>query len=94
VLDTVPTKDWQLQVHHDDGAKIFVNGVLAADLSAYLTNYQTVVPRPEAHQALRKGVNVLSVTCEDAGRWALYRCRLRQSSPSRITSSICKPVRD
>ena len=58
-------REAQLVVHHDDAAKIYVNGVLAAELRGYLSGYKTVPLRAEAAAALRPGHNVLAATCED-----------------------------
>ena len=57
--------DPRLVVHHSDAAKIYVNGVLAAELSDRQSRYETVGMNPEAVAALREGSNVFAVTCHD-----------------------------
>ena len=52
-----------LQIHHDEDAEVFINGVKVAALSEYTTDYK-VIPIPADHRgALRKGKNVMAVHC-------------------------------
>jgi hypothetical protein len=53
----------QLIVHHDDDAEVYLNGVPAANLSGYTTDYETVEMRPAAKASLKPGKNVLAVHC-------------------------------
>ena len=61
-LDQVPAKP-ALLIHHDEDARVFVNGQAVAELAGYTTEY-VVVPLAEAGRAaLRAGKNVLAVHC-------------------------------
>lgn len=57
----------QLQVHHDEEARIYINGVLAADLAGYTTDYRTVPLSAAARQALKKGTNLIAIHCHQTG---------------------------
>ena len=56
-----------LQVHADDFADIYLNGVLAAKVSQSTPGYLEIAISEEARKTLRPGSNVLAVTCRDTG---------------------------
>jgi hypothetical protein len=53
----------RLNVHHDEDAKIYLNGELIAELPGYSSGYDTVDLDARATRALKSGRNVLAVTC-------------------------------
>jgi hypothetical protein len=58
-----PFKNMYLYVHHDEDAEIYLNGVLAAKVSGYLTEYEEVTISEAARKALKAGKNTLAVHC-------------------------------
>jgi hypothetical protein len=53
-----------LSVHHDEDAEIYINGVLAAKLAKFTTDYEDVPIRAEALAALKAGKNHFAVHCK------------------------------
>ncbi len=63
---TLPEKlpaDLHMLLHHDEDAEVYVNGVLAARVKNYTTDYEEVPLTPEGRAALKPGRNVLAVHC-------------------------------
>ena len=56
-----------LMVHHDENAEIYLNGVLAAKTTGYVTDYVPVPLSTAARKALRTGKNTLAVHCHQTG---------------------------
>jgi hypothetical protein len=63
-LPDVATANLHLVLHHDEDAEIYLNGVLAAKVTGYTTDYEEVPIRPDARAALRSGKNVIAVYCK------------------------------
>lgn len=62
-LSDTDFKDARLRVHHDEDVEIYLNGVLAARLPGFITEYEEADILPEARKALRHGENLLAVHC-------------------------------
>jgi hypothetical protein len=59
--------DLQLRMHHDDDVDIYVDGVLAARVSGFATDYETVPIRPKALAILKPGKHLMAVHCRQRG---------------------------
>jgi hypothetical protein len=53
----------KLEVHHDEDAEIYLNGILGAQLPKYIDHYELFDILPEALRALKQGTNTLAVHC-------------------------------
>jgi beta-galactosidase/beta-glucuronidase len=62
-LKAMPAGEVLLRLHHDEDADIYINGVLAARVTGYVTDYGPVPITAAAHRALRAGTNLIAVKC-------------------------------
>jgi hypothetical protein len=66
-LKELPTGEVWLRFHCDEDGEVFINGVLAAKLPGYTTEYVEVPISDAAKQALVKGRNTMAVYAKNAG---------------------------
>jgi hypothetical protein len=59
-------KGLKLRVYHDEDATIYLNGVLAAKLPGFITDYDEVDISKEAAATLRAGQNTIAVHCHQS----------------------------
>jgi hypothetical protein len=63
-LDSTDFADLHLRMHHDEDAEVYINGVLAARVRAYTTEYDLFAVSKQAKGALKKGDNTLAIHCK------------------------------
>ena len=59
--------DLQLDCFHDEDAEIFLNGVAAARVTGYTTDYESIPIAPAARATLKPGKNILAIHCRQTG---------------------------
>ncbi len=63
----LPDRKWnepQLRLHHDEDAEVYIDGILAAKIAGYVTDYETVPITTQARTALGPGKHLLAVHCK------------------------------
>jgi hypothetical protein len=66
-LPSRPVGPLAMQIFHDEGVEVYVNGVQAAKATGSNGAYQLYFLSPEAQAALRQGKNALAAHCTNAG---------------------------
>jgi hypothetical protein len=56
-----------LRIHYDEDAEVYINGVLAARVTGFTTEYVEVPLTAAGRKALKKGANVIAVHCHQTG---------------------------
>ena len=66
-LGAEDVRDAQIQLHHDEDVEIYFNGVLAAQVAGFSTNYFEMNINTAAADTLKPGVNRMAVHCHQTG---------------------------
>jgi hypothetical protein len=62
-LGQIDLQTAELQVHHDEDAEIYLNGVLAAKVPGFVASYGEIKIEPDALATLKAGQNFMAVHC-------------------------------
>jgi hypothetical protein len=62
-LKEVPGGDIRLSIHHDEDAQVFINGIDAARLRHFSTEYMEVALKEPALKSLHVGANTMAIHC-------------------------------
>ncbi|MDB6121227.1 MAG: beta-galactosidase/beta-glucuronidase [Pedosphaera sp.] len=60
-------KSPMLEMHHDDNVEVYLNGVLAAKVAGFISDYSDFEIEPAAAATLQPGTNTIAVHCHQAG---------------------------
>ena len=59
--------DLQFLIHHDEDADVYVDGILATQVTGYGTDYEPVAMKPKVSKLLKPGKHLLAVHCKQTG---------------------------
>ena len=63
-LSSLPSGEVRFSLHHDEDAEVYLNGILAAKVAGYISDYEEVPLLAEARATLKAGKNQLAVHCK------------------------------
>ena len=59
--------DLQFRIHHDEDAEVYIDGVIATQVSGYVADYDSVPIKTKARALLKPGNHVFAVHCKQTG---------------------------
>ena len=59
--------DLQIRIHHDEDAEVYIDGILATQVSGFVTDYETVPIESKARALLKPGQHVFAAHCRQTG---------------------------
>jgi hypothetical protein len=74
--------DLQFRLHHDEDADVYVDGILATQVSGYVTEYDGVRIKTKAREILKPGKHLLAVHCKQTGGGQYIDVGLQDLRPS------------
>lgn len=66
-LPSGPTDGMSINIHHDEDAEVYINGVQALAMRGYITDYVAQPLDAKGLAALKPGKNVIAVHCRQTG---------------------------
>jgi hypothetical protein len=73
VLDEIPANPF-LMIHHDEDAKVYLNGELVAELGGYTQSYGLDPAGGKLRQSLRRGENKIAIHCRQTSGGQFLDC--------------------
>ena len=82
-LKEFPKGEVWLRMHHDEDAEVYINGVLAARVNGYTTNYVEVPLTDAGQKAIKAGANVITIHCHQTGGGQYIDVGIQEAVPQR-----------
>lgn len=87
VLTTTELQNPKLEIHHDEDAEVYLNGVLATKQSGYLIDYTKVEISAPARATLHAGTNTIAVHCQQTSGGQYIDVGIVELNPMKSSAS-------